>query len=298
MPFRSPLTDSFPSWTRQDVLDADAFAREFLGPARRSRRFARGNAPPIGGRGFRTYDESVVGTDDRFQVHARSQLPSTSLFPFNTICLVQDPSAPNGSGVLIAPQVMLTAGHVLQGFGAQTITPGADLSATSASDQRPATPGSQVAPTSGFRFHPSLDLGLAILPRPFTAPTRFMMLQPRGDVNTATLLTIAGYPNVGPGSAPVGTMWAHSNKLRISNVSATHLTYPIDTTVGQSGSPLWLLGNDGIRLLLGIHTNGGGTANSGVRITCEVISWIERECTRASVTGPVVDNVARRATCA
>ncbi len=31
-------------------------------------------------------------------------------------------------------------------------------------------------------------------------------------------------------------------------------TYTIDTCPGHSGSPLWLLGNDEIRLLLGIRT--------------------------------------------
>ncbi|MDX2019478.1 MAG: trypsin-like peptidase domain-containing protein [Deltaproteobacteria bacterium] len=277
-------------WTSKDISDADRFAADLFGtPVTRRHSFAPPARPT----------ESVIGTDDRFQVRARPNLPSTLLYPFNTICLVQDadPTVPNGSGFLIAPRVMLTAKHVLVGFGPQTVTPGADLSASTAANQRPAAPASQTLPTASIRPHATLDLALGIFPVAFTRPTRFMMLQPRGNINTATLLTVAGYPNVGNATTNVvGTMWAHSNRLRVTNVTATHLTYPIDTTVGQSGSPLWLLGNDGIRLALGVHTNGG-SANSGVRITCDVIRWIERECAAASVTGPVVDQVAMRASC-
>jgi glutamyl endopeptidase len=265
--------------------DAELFYRDLMG----------GAGAPVTHEGLA---ESVIGTDDRFQVRASATFPSTKMFPYNTICLIEDPSAANGSGTLIAPQVVLTAKHCLAGFGPQTITPGADYSSTNAADRTAATPGSQVAPTSGFKLHPTLDIGLAILPRPFTSPTRYMMLQPRGDINTATLLTIAGYPNLGsPPSTGLGWAWAHSNRLQVTDVTPTHLTYTIDTSVGQSGSPLWLLGNDGNRLLLGVHVQGGSVKNTGVRITCAVIDWIEAQCRAASVTGPVVDQVFRRAVC-
>lgn len=179
-----------------------------------------------------------------------------------------------------------------------TITPGADFDSTAVSDRTPASPNRQRVPRARLRLHATLDLGLAFLPRAFSRPGQFMMLQPRGDRNTATLLTIAGYPNSRPGSDPperiLGLMYRHSDRLAVTGVSATRLTYRIDTSSGNSGSPLWLLGNNSIRLLLGVHTNAG---NFGVRITCAVIDWIEQNCRAFGVTGPVVDRVQQRRVC-
>jgi V8-like Glu-specific endopeptidase len=198
---------------------------------------------------------------------------------------------------------VLTAGHVLRNKPSVTITPGADSSAATDAAQRPASPQAQTVSSSRFRLHPSLDLGLALTDAPFTRPNEFMMLQPRSDANTATLLTNAGYPGASqpPPGWSLGTMWRHSEHLPVTDVSPTHLTYQLDTSRGHSGSPLWLLGNGGTRLLLAVHTSGVADSrpnhNRGVRITCAVITWIEEQCRAAAVAGPRVDRVAFRATC-
>lgn len=286
-------------------------------------------------------DYSVIGpTDDRFQIRARPNRPSTLLFPFNTICLLEILNAAGnvigtGSGTLIAPQVVLTAKHVLMNvnpprctvgnsvgtrFAQIRVTPGADFSAPSLRQRRPASPSSITAPSARFRVDPNLDYGVIILPRPFSGFRQFMMLQPRGAQNTATLLTIAGYPC----DKPLGTMWGHSNQIALNNVTATHLSYTIDTCPGHSGSPIWLLGNNNIRLLLGIHTSGVPTTagrrcendpllrncrrtgapvtpiaglNCGVRVTCAVINRILGWCREFGVTGPVLDQRQYRLKC-
>lgn len=196
------------------------------------------------------------------------------------------------------------------------VTPGADFSPnTTERNKKPATPPSILAGSSQFRVDENLDYGVIILPRPFSRPNKFMMLQPRSDLKTATLLTIAGYPC----DKPLGTMWGHSGRISLTDLTKTHLSYTIDTCPGHSGSPIWLLGNNEIRLLLGVHTTGmGGCVNDptsgqcrrtgvpvtpvsgkncGVRITCDVINNIICWCREFGVRGPRIDQSVYRRQC-
>ena len=91
---------------------------------------------------------------------------------------------------------------------------------------------------------------------------------PRDNELTGRQVTITGYPNE--------TMWTSGGPL--TRVDTSRLYYRIDTTDGQSGSPIYTWWN-GYWMVVGIHTTGGcdpqpSTANSGKCLTLTVLDDI------------------------
>ncbi|MBM5719848.1 trypsin-like serine protease [Listeria ivanovii] len=82
-------------------------------------------------------------------------------------------------------------------------------------------------------------------------------------VNKTLFSTISGYPGEYP---KAGSQWYHSGNALVTNQK---IAYSIDTTKGQSGSPIINNGS-----IIGVHTNGS-SANSGIRITPALKSFID-----------------------
>jgi glutamyl endopeptidase len=59
----------------------------------------------------------------------------------------------------------------------------------------------------------------------------------------------------------------------VASVGPRKVHYDIDTAGGQSGAPVWRLVN-GNRYAVAVHAYGGGSTNSGTRITSPVASNI------------------------
>lgn len=248
-------------------------------------------------------DYALVGPRDN-RIHEIR----TKQFPFNTICHVERDFG-NGlwsgcTGTLIAPRVVLTAGHCLyshrRGRAPERIrvVPGR-------SDRDTMPYGSIISrhyyiPKRYFnaRHSPNpdrknFDYGIIILPRSFPQITDFMKIRALSNDNVREFkqkghITIAGYP----GDRPSGTLWRHTERLK--GVTPRRILYTIDTCPGHSGSPIWYLSGKGrMRFIIGIHTSGildkfgrshgckkgtilapPGLMNSGVRIIPEVLKNI------------------------
>lgn len=85
---------------------------------------------------------------------------------------------------------------------------------------------------------------------------------------------VVGYP---VDVLPTGTLWWHGRRL-VSSSSPRTLRYNIDTSRGQSGSPVYVkAGND--RDVIGIHNYDFDSFNQATRISTEVFNtiteWIE-----------------------
>lgn len=84
--------------------------------------------------------------------------------------------------------------------------------------------------------------------------------------------SVTGYP---ADKSPANSMWTHAAPVAVRNSNTWK--YEIDTYHGQSGAPIWRLeaGTACGNCAIGIHTTGGTTSNSGVRITNTVGSTLQ-----------------------
>lgn len=221
----------------------------------------------------------------------RRQVSDTRQSPFRKICdlliTASGGSLHSGTGFLIAPRVLVTAGHCVAVFRPQTPAHGIVKKIIA----MPARHG-ETQPSNSFfgwvevgrenlRVHErwlqhgdiDFDFGAIILPpdKPLGNVVGFFGVQdfPDQSLNGASP-TLAGYPD----NVPEGTQWLETNSIR--EVTPRRLSYDIFTIGGQSGSPLFF-GNSQVQTACAIHNFGhlnNSPFNSGVRINASVIAQL------------------------
>lgn len=214
--------------------------------------------------------EVIIGTDDRVRVG------NTTVYPWRAICGLKITAANGsrfiGTGWLIAPRTVITAGHCVfmhnEGGWARSIevVPGLNDAA------RPYGSASSGALRSVTGWTQSrnreFDYGAIILPGNARLGDRtgWFGLAVRDDAFLrAASLNLSGYP----GDKGGNQQWFMAQRTK--SVSARVITYEIDTMGGQSGSPVWIL-QSGQRFGVGVHTNGASSGNSATRINTDVFN--------------------------
>ncbi len=239
--------------------------------------------------------ESVIGTDDRVRV------AESAAFPWATIArVVADTPAGTvqGTGVLVGPSHLLTAGHVVHSdaFGgdgwasAITVAPGQDGAvepfgrAEAVAWRAPEAwlegedPGADWALVTLDR-----SLGTAIGTLDLAAP-----LAPEGAP-----VTLAGFP----GDLESGrTLYAAAGTIARATEDRLFYAGTLDTAGGMSGAPIWqTFSGSGRREVLGVHTSGAadpsapGAENSGVRLTEAALTLIDEWIDLDRITLPPDD---------
>ncbi|HYU32550.1 MAG TPA: VWA domain-containing protein [Thermoanaerobaculia bacterium] len=259
---------------------------------------------PGGGIRLMTGGSVIGGTDERARV------TDTNAFPHRLISFLSfDTTAPNGasqparaSGFLAGPYMVLTNGHVVWDdvrrqfsrnlviIPAQSGPGGVNRPFGTRTAVRLATNPGWVE-TAKIQY----DYGAAFFDIPFSGISTFMPLA--FDVNPAagSQVRVAGYPLTVKGSTSYD-QWVASDK--VVSVQGRLLRYRVDTSGGNSGSPVWqVLGGGQVRTIA-IHSTGDTTnnGNSGARLVSdnfellsEWLSWTPQTRSGLNLTINQVD---------
>jgi V8-like Glu-specific endopeptidase len=208
--------------------------------------------------------ENVVGTDDRTRV------TSTESYPWNTVGYISTsyPSgrAYRGSGAIVTPYMVLTAGHVVYDWG----TEGGYASAMYFSPgQRQMSPGGAVTRPYGEATASSWQTNTSYIDALKTNPAvQFNYDYAAVFFNTSftgaglstympvvfnlapDYINLAGYPPSVQGETNSQGMW-HSDG-DVTGVTDRIIYYNADTTGGNSGGPVWQY-ISGLRRIVAVH---------------------------------------------
>lgn len=219
------------------------------------------------------------GLSTRQQAHLfvtadRRVLAKTSQFPFSAIVKL-DVTFPDGArgwgtGALIGPNKIVTAEHVVfserhGGHASIRVLPGYDNGSTICHETTVASfvHGAHQGCHSGAKC----DVAVLTTQDSIGCNTGWFGFKQFDDANLSDVF-IAGYPeDLNDGE-----------KLNFVHTSATHayssyhniLEYSEWTAEGMSGGPIFTPDF----YVVGIHTNGGSTANSGVGLCNQLAGWL------------------------
>lgn len=221
--------------------------------------------------------EVVIGPDDRVEV------TNTEAYPWRCICSLRINAADGrsfiGTGWLVSPRVVLTAGHCVYMHDAGGWPTSIEVIPGRRGTHMPygSVTTNVVRSVRGWTESrdSDFDYGAILLPEGnrYGDQLGWLGYSTRTDSELETgVVNLSGYP----GDKPSGTQWFHS--LAVDNHTDKKFTYQIDTFGGQSGAPVWQLLSDGGRYGVGIHTSGHLSGNSATRINSEVfdniVNWI------------------------
>jgi len=208
---------------------------------------------------------NIIGTDQR------QRITPTTDFPWRAVgkTFIQFPNQSNwvGSGALVDPFHVITAGHVVHdvaegGWATQIeFVPGLDGDSapfSSAWDVNLRSPAGWVD-SQDTEF----DWGLITLDRNVGATIGwFGYAYETLDYYPNRTFNLAGYPD--ELAQGLGLYWAANTATRATDNVLYHV---IDSTGGQSGAPIWqYLATTDQSQIVAVHTYGGTTENSGTRI--------------------------------
>jgi glutamyl endopeptidase len=217
----------------------------------------------------------VQGADSRIPVE------DTTAYPWrghaSLVITARDNSVWSSTGWFIGPQTLITAGHALYIKGSDV--PGRDgwvksIDVVVGRDGAKAPFGSvrsaSFRTTYGWTHEGSefFDYGCVIIPTKLGETVGWLGY---GSLSNADLagatVNLAGYAS----DKEPGTQWYDTH--RIAGLDTRKIYYDLPTSGGLGGSAVYKV-VDGERIVVGIHSHGGASSNSGIRISTPVFKNI------------------------
>lgn len=177
------------------------------------------------------------------------------------------------TGFFVAPRVVVTAGHAVydhrNGRGpAVTIAVFPGVNAAIPLQNGASHPfGSarawsiRVTPQWYSYKHPEYDFACVVLP---TNPPTTSRDLPFAEPDAPTLMSRPAALNGYPAEQAFAELWGMNGPIR--QVELRRLVYDIDTSEGQSGAPLTVRDDYGVRFAVGVHSGGDYGGNSAIRL--------------------------------
>jgi len=236
-------------------------------------------------------NESVVsaGEDQRVQILRTAQWPNSvhgvvsSKFRDHIVW---------GTGILIGPNIVLTAGHNLYSHDSQIF---AELSSL---QFLPGVNGALLpfgfVEVEKYFVSPAYvedsreDYAILILKKPIGEITGYFGLACLGSEELKQKrINITGYPGDKVASKPgIYEMWGMEGSASYVDRDQSEIQYLIDTDVGQSGSGIWYQEGDEY-YVCGVHVRGDTSVNQGTLLTREIYQqihdWIQKAVVKDSL---------------
>lgn len=226
--------------------------------------------------------DAPLGTSEVFGDDQRVRVRDVTKPPWKWICHLEiefPHGTAVGTGFLIGNRAIVTAGHNIVrhgGWRAIKMTVRPQLSGNRA-HSRHAVIGQDVHPGWESRFDWQSDVGCVFIQEPIGAELGFFSYAVPDNAKLQQLkngvVNCAGYDDTG--KQPPLALW-HSSGA-IASFGDAFINYTIDTSAGQSGSPVFHTSADGARrTVLGVHGQFIGRFNRAVRITPGILDLFSK----------------------
>jgi V8-like Glu-specific endopeptidase len=208
--------------------------------------------------------ESVLGIDERVRRYA------TTSFPFRTMGRIDI----GCTGTMIGPRHVLTAGHCVYNINNDSWYSKLSFSPGQNGLHRPygKIGWSKVIATKGWtKSHSkSYDYAMIVLKSRIGNSIGWL-----GYGNQSGSWSMNANVNGYPGDKSFGTLWHENCSVNTIWYNSRRVTHTCDTFGGMSGGSLYR-NNNGSRIIYGVHAygSGGGSTNSGTRITKDVFDTL------------------------
>ena len=219
-----------------------------------------------------TVPRQLIGSDNRTKVSNVNVMPYSAIARIKTT--YTDGAYSWGTGFMVSGRSLLTAAHAVTSYGRTTQKIELFLKCNGNVSSPSATASSwYVCASYDSSLSTDYDDDYAIVIFPSNTSTNWLGLHVPGTPSSIDGLTatVSGYPNEKTGSDQ-HTQWYASGKIDAVN---THTLYHlIDTTSGQSGSPVYRYNSTYGYQADAIHVGTYGDVNVGRRMTSELFDWL------------------------